>query len=89
MTKHFHPKLFESNLELHCTNVLVHNDFIKFDKVREKFVFYFLIQKPDWILYSSTCVFVQTSANVCIDIPPTLNVIPILMDVIIELQHSI
>ena len=87
MTKHFHHKIFETNLEPHC--VLVHNYFIKFDKVREKFVFHILFQKPDWILYSSACVFVQTSANVCIDIPPTLNVIPILMDVIIELQHSI
>ena len=47
MTKHFHHKIFETNLELHCANVLMHIDFIKFDKVREKFVFYFPIQKPD------------------------------------------
>ena len=39
ITKHSHPKLFETNLELHCANVLVHNDFINFDKILEKFVF--------------------------------------------------
>ena len=62
MTKHFHPKLFETNLKLHSANVLVHNDFIKFDKLDEKFVFLFPYSKARLnFVFISLCI----CANQC------------------------